>query len=191
MCFTIYECKIIQKRIPNPRQWNTGSKDLGLSFNIWKQYKIPLGTRVEILYCKKNYSVLEEVKWKNKKNKDKLIHNPRSFWAALPLGNLHQMLTIGRVTSGIGTITKGSRTSMNMSMSDSKAKRYCMQKEWEWKLKLETSKENKSEGEGRKQSYGCKQVNNKRPWFRAHLNEGLEGEWMEFLGHSKWLSSST
>jgi hypothetical protein len=32
-------------------------------------------------------------------------------------------------------------------------------------------------GEGRKQTCGGGQISNKRPYSRANLNEGLEGEW--------------
>ncbi len=51
-------------------------------------------------------------------------------------------------------------------------------------------KEMKKElGRRRKQTCGCKQVNNKRPYFGANFNEGLECEWMELSNHLKWLFS--
>ena len=33
------------------------------------------------------------------------------------------------------------------------------------------------------------QTSQQQKIFQTHLNEGLEGEWMEFLGPSKWLSN--
>jgi hypothetical protein len=55
--------------------------------------------------------------------------------------------------------------------------------------RLKGNKRNKSLGEGRKQICGGEQVSNKKPYCRADLNEGLEGEWMEHSGCLKWLSS--
>jgi hypothetical protein len=55
--------------------------------------------------------------------------------------------------------------------------------------RLKGNKRSKSLGEGRKQTCGGQQVSNKRPYSRVDLNEGLEGEWMELSGCSKWLSS--
>jgi hypothetical protein len=55
--------------------------------------------------------------------------------------------------------------------------------------RLKVNKRNKSWGKGKEKACGGGQVSNKRPYFKADLNEGLKGGLMELSGCSKWLSS--
>ncbi len=56
------------------------------------------------------------------------------------------------------------------------------------KTRKQTNKAKAKERSGNKPMEVDKSTT-KDPYSKTHLNEGLEGEWMELLGHSKWLSN--